>query len=137
MREDGNEGDQAAMDGLRGEVKDGVEATRLRGIFRQLEGSGGVDVAIGQPGQLNWKSSTVLQLAFFIRRGDVDLQFVDVSLQIAVDVFEWAGDRREFCRSVVADHFQDADKKIAQHVAELVERFEKVGIRPVQIVAEG
>src|SRR6267142_1068792 len=109
------------MDGLRGEVKDGVEATGLCGIFGELEGGGGVDVAVGQAGQLDGKSSTVLKLAIVVRCGDVGLEFVDVSLEIAVDVFQWAGDRREFGRAVVADHFQNAIEEIPQHVAELVE----------------
>src|SRR5258706_493792 len=121
MGEDGDEGDETPMDGLGGKVEDGVESGGLRGILGELEWSRGVGVAVGQTGQLDGKSSTVLELAFLVRRGDVTLQFVDAGLEIAVDVFQWAGDRGEFARPVVADHFQHAIEEIPQDVAELVE----------------
>src|SRR5205823_14862929 len=101
VAENRQKSDQTAMNRLGGEVENGVEAGRLSGVFGELERCGGVDVAVGQTGQFDWNYATVLKSALVICCREIGRKLVDVSLQIAVDVFKRRGDGRKFCGVVV------------------------------------
>ena len=123
MAENRQKSDQTAMNRLGGEVENGVEAGRLSGVFGELERCGGVDVAVGQTGQFDWNYATVLKSALVIGRGKIGRKLIDVSLEIAVDVFKRRGDGRQFGGAIVADHLKNTVEKVAQDIAELIEGF--------------